>query len=120
MPYALRRFSHSHIMPTPELTLLARGAVDRWSQFTSHPHVTALRGTFVSADVGEAPALFFAYDYHAGSVSLREYHCDHGTNFVPAREADLWSYASQLCCVIKAVHGAGLAVGGAAALILED
>ena len=60
---------------------------------------------------GEAPALFFAYDYHAGSVSLREYHCDHGTNFVPAREADLWSYASQLCCVIKAVHGAGLAVG---------
>ena len=116
MPYALRRFSHSHVMPTPELTLLARGAVDRWSQFTSHPHVTALRGTFVSADVGEAPALFFAYDYHAGSVSLREYHCDHGTNFVPAREADLWSYASQLCCVIKAVHGAGLAVGGAAAL----
>jgi PAB-dependent poly(A)-specific ribonuclease subunit 3 len=76
--YALRRFNHRHCVPTPELTLSAREAVDRWSIFGRHPHVSALRGTFVSADMGEAPALFYAYDYHAGSLSLREYHCDNG------------------------------------------
>ena len=114
--YALRRFNHRHCMPTPELTLSAREAVDRWSIFGRHPHVSALRGTFVSADMGEAPALFYAYDYHAGSLSLREYHCDNGEKKRYASEADLWSYASQLCCVIRSIHGAGLAVGGAAAL----
>jgi len=116
LAYALRRFDHRQIAPNPELTAAAREAVDRWAPFHGHPHIAALRGTFVSADMWGSAALYFAHDYYAGASSLESIHCELGDGCKPASESQLWSYASQLCCALRAVHAAGLAVGGASTL----
>ena len=116
MPYALRRLHHRYTIPSAELTLAARVAVDRWGRLVDHPHIAALRGTFVSADMWDTPALFFAHEYHAGAVSLESVHCGESDDRLAASEAEIWMYASQLCCALKAVHDVGLAVGGSASL----
>lgn len=116
MPYALRRLHHRYVVPSAELTLAARVAVDRWSRLVDHPHIAALHGTFVSADMWDTPALFFAHEYHAGAVSLESVHCGESDDCLAASEAEIWMYASQLCCALKAVHDIGLAVGGSASL----
>jgi PAB-dependent poly(A)-specific ribonuclease subunit 3 len=116
MAYALRRIDHRQVIPSPELTAAAREAVARWTPLMGHPHIAALRGTFVSADMWEAPALYFAHDYHAGALSLETMHCGDGEGCTAASEPELWSYATQICCILRAVHGAGLAAGGGATL----
>ena len=73
----------------------ARDAVDRWAQLMGHPHVCGLRGTFVSADLWEAPALYFAHDYHAGAVTIEALHCGGGNaaavpNCAAAGDAEAW------------------------------
>ena len=116
MAYALRRIDHRQVIPSPELTAAAREAVDRWTPLAGHPNIAALRGTFVSADMWGAPALYFAHDYHAGGLSLETIHCGDGEGCSAASEPELWAYATQLCCMLRAVHGAGLAAGGVATL----
>lgn len=116
MAYALRRIDHRQVIPSPELKAAAREAVDRWATLMGHPHIASLRATFVSADMWEAPALYFAHDYHAGALSLEAVHCGVGEGCTAASEPELWSYATQLCCILRAVHGAGLAAGGGATL----
>ena len=114
--YSLRRIDHRQVIPSPELTATAREAVDRWAPLMGHPHIAGLRGTFVSADMWEALALYFAHDYYAGAMSLDTLHCAEGEGCTAATEPELWSYATQLCCALRAVHGAGLAAGGGAIL----
>lgn len=116
MPYALRRLHHRCILPSSDATLAARAAVVRWGVLVDHPHIAALRGTFVSADMWDTPALFFAHEYHAGAVSLETLHCSESDNCAVASEAEIWVYASQLCCALKAVHDVGLSAGGSASL----
>jgi PAB-dependent poly(A)-specific ribonuclease subunit 3 len=114
--HVLRRIDHNHLVPNSELIAAAKEAVDRWAPFRGHPHVAALCGTFMSADMRDTPALYFAHTYHSGASTLEATHCGDSAGCVPASEAELWNYASQLCCTLRAVHDAGLAVGGAIAL----
>ena len=116
MAHALRRVDNRQFIPSAELTAAARLAVDRWSSLSGHPHIAALHGTFVSADMWETPALYFSHHYHAGASTLQSIHCEMGQETSAATETELWSYASQLCCILKAVHHAGLAAGGTATL----
>ena len=118
MAYALRRIDHRHVVPTPELAAAAKESADRWTPLMGHPHIATLHGTFVSADMWEVPALYFVHDYHAGAVSLEAMHCSGGEGrvAVAASEPELWSYATQVCCLLRAVHGAGLAAGGNATI----
>ena len=112
MAHALRRIDSRQILPSAELTAAARQAVERWAPLDGHPHIAALRDTFVSADMWDIPAIYFAHDYHAGASTLQALHCENREESIPATESELWSYASQLCCILRAVHNAGLAAGG--------
>ena len=114
MPFALRRVHHRHLIPNSDIITLARGAVERWKPFVEHPHVVALREIFVSADVMERAALFFAHDFYAGASSLEEIHCSKGGHC--ASEQDIWAYATQICSFLRSVHSAGIAAGGSSAL----
>jgi len=116
MAYSLRRIDHRQVIPSPELTAAAREAVVRWAPLIGHPNIAGLRGTFVSADMWDTPALYFAHDYHAGALSLETLHCADGEGCSAASELELWSYATQLCSALRAVHGAGLAAGGGSTL----
>lgn len=114
--HVLRRMDHNRLVPNSELVAAAKETVNRWMPFRGHPHVAALCGTFVSADMRDTPSLYFAHTYYPGASTLEATHCSDAEGSVPASEAELWNYASQLCCTLRAVHGAGLAVGGAIAL----
>lgn len=51
--------------------------------------------------------LYFVYDFHPLSDTLEARHFNQGGGILP--EAVLWSYISQLCSALKAIHNSGLA-----------
>ena len=114
--HVLRRMDHIRLVPNSDLVAAAKETVNRWVPFRGHPHIAELCGTFVSADMQDTPSLYFAHTYYPGSSTLEATHCGDKEGSVPASEAELWNYAAQLCCTLRAVHGAGLAVGGVIAL----
>ena len=96
--HVLRRMDHNRLVPNSELVAAAKETVNRWMPFRGHPHVAALCGTFVSADMRDTPSLYFAHTYYPGASTLEATHCSDKEGSVPASEAELWNYASQLCC----------------------
>ena len=61
------------MIPTSELLSRARAAVDAWAPVSNHPNMIGLRAAFVSSEMEDATAsLFFAHDYHPGSVTLAQ------------------------------------------------
>lgn len=62
------------VIPTVELAATAIEAVERWAPFTRHPHIVAIRESFVSREVEDTPALFFVHDYYPAAYTLQSMH----------------------------------------------
>lgn len=60
---ALRRVDHRQLLPTGAMVQHAKSVVHRWGRVAHHPAVVKLHSVFVSREMGDAPALFFAHDY---------------------------------------------------------
>jgi PAB-dependent poly(A)-specific ribonuclease subunit 3 len=110
--YVIRQIQH--IYPSPEVSAKAKEVVNNWSSLVNHPNIAAIRASFVSADNG-VPALYLSYDYHVTAVSLKSLHCSN-EGCKAATEPQLWSYATQLCSVLRSIHRCGLSAGGAVSL----
>ncbi len=70
---------HPQVIPSADLLSAARLAVDAWAPVSNHPGLAGLRAAFVGADAveggtgaGGGSALYFAYDYHPGAVTLAQ------------------------------------------------
>jgi PAB-dependent poly(A)-specific ribonuclease subunit 3 len=110
--YAIRRIDSRQVIPTAELATTAVEAVERWAPFARHPHIAAIRESFVSREVEDTAALFFVHDYYPAAFTLQAFHLqqDQASAVVhlTANEEQLWSYLVQLATVLRSVHGAGL------------
>jgi PAB-dependent poly(A)-specific ribonuclease subunit 3 len=48
--------------------------VERWAPFARHPHIAAIRESFVSREVEDSAALFFVHDYYPAALTLQTLH----------------------------------------------
>lgn len=62
------------VIPTAELAATAIESVERWGPLARHPHVVAIRETFVSREVEDTASLFFVHDYYPGAITLQAMH----------------------------------------------
>lgn len=62
------------VIPTAELATTAVEAVERWAPFARHPHIAAIRETFVSREVEDTAALYFVHDYYPAAFTLQACH----------------------------------------------
>lgn len=62
------------VIPTAELATTAVEAVERWAPFARHPHIAAIRESFVSREVEDTAALFFVHDYYPAAFTLQAFH----------------------------------------------
>lgn len=110
--YAIRRIDSRQVIPTAELATTAVEAVERWAPFARHPHIAAIRESFVSREVEDSAALFFVHDYYPAALTLQTLHLQQeqagGVVHLTVNEEQLWSYMVQLATLLRAVHGAGL------------
>ncbi|XP_024398844.1 uncharacterized protein [Physcomitrium patens] len=110
--YAIRRIDSHQVIPTAELANTAVEVVERWAPFARHPHIVAIRESFVSREVEDSAALFFVHDYYPAALTLQAIHLQQeqpsGVVHLTVNEEQLWSYMVQLATVLRAVHSAGL------------
>ncbi|KAK3237567.1 hypothetical protein CYMTET_52367 [Cymbomonas tetramitiformis] len=112
--YALRRIDGRQVLPTGELLGSSNSTMHRWGK-VQHPGIVPLRRVFVSRDLEESSALYFAYEYVAAAVTVESAYLSPSPGTSPAQtqlscsEALLWSFACQLTSVLRALHTSGLA-----------
>lgn len=62
------------VIPTAELAATAVETVERWAPLARHPHIVAIKESFVSRELEDTPALFFVHDFYPGAVTLQALH----------------------------------------------
>ena len=74
MTYTVSVVRIVQVIPTAELAATAVEAVERWAPFARHPHIVAIRESFVSREVEDSAALFFVHDYYPSAFTLQTLH----------------------------------------------
>mgnify|MGYP002877042295 CR=1 FL=1 len=112
---ALWRLDPQQVPPSAPLMAALQGSLERWkARAGQHPGVVPPLEAFVAKELGEAPAVYVAYEYFPGAATLQQAFvwppARNGMVQVLVSEPQLWSFTVQLASALRAVHAEGLAV----------
>ena len=112
---ALWRLDPQQVPPSAPLMAALQGSLERWkARAGQHPGVVPPLEAFVAKELGEAPAVFVAYEYFPGAATLQQAFvwppARNGMVQVLVSEPQLWSFTVQLASALGAVHAEGLSV----------
>lgn len=74
MTYTVSVIQFEQVIASEDLAATAIEAVERWAPLARHPHIVAIRESFVSREVEDTAALFFVHDFYPGALTLQRMH----------------------------------------------
>ena len=72
--YTVSVMHFEQVIASEDLAATAIEAVERWAPLARHPHIVAIRESFVSREVEDTAALFFVHDFYPGALTLQRMH----------------------------------------------